>query len=356
MQRQFLTKGMIAAILATGLFACEKDDAVVVPPPSNGQTQTLNGGAGGASAVNSVYVDLSTDKQDSIKRNSWDLAFYSGSSFRVGLNSTNGASAVMVNKTDINSVTSSDIVLDDLAIALGTAGAFDNIDDIVTGDIGNTVIAEISATDANNKVYVINTEGGSHTATLSLDKLIKVRILRKGNGYTLQYAKLSETTFKTVDILKDAAYNFKHFSFTSNALVNAEPEKAKWDIMWTWSIYYGGTGAGAYPYGYSDVVFTNVLSGAQTAEKIYANSTVRNSAYDAYTADSLATVSFNSSFDAIGSKWRATTGTIGVKTDRFYLVKDAAGNVYKLKFISFTTQDGGVRGKPVIEYKLVKKG
>jgi hypothetical protein len=37
------------------------------------------------------------------------------------------------------------------------------------------------------------------------------------------------------------------------------------------------------------------------------------------------------------------------------VVKDAIGNVYKLKFLNFTSADGGERGYPNIEYKLVKK-
>jgi hypothetical protein len=37
------------------------------------------------------------------------------------------------------------------------------------------------------------------------------------------------------------------------------------------------------------------------------------------------------------------------------MVKDATGNVYKLKFLNFTSADGGERGYPNIEYKLVKK-
>jgi hypothetical protein len=60
----------------------------------------------------------------------------------------------------------------------------------------------------------------------------------------------------------------------------------------------------------------------------------------------------------IGSKWRTTApgGTTGIKRDRFYVVKDPLGNVYKLKFVSMGLgADGGERGKPVVEYKLVKK-
>ncbi|RYX87115.1 hypothetical protein EON73_02050, partial [bacterium] len=69
----------------------------------------------------------------------------------------------------------------------------------------------------------------------------------------------------------------------------------------------------------------------------------------------IAAVAFKTERDVIGSKWRGTTGTVGVRADRYYVVKDGAGNVYKLKFVSFISNDGGTRGKPVIEYKLVKR-
>ncbi|MFN3381839.1 MAG: HmuY family protein [Runella zeae] len=44
-----------------------------------------------------------------------------------------------------------------------------------------------------------------------------------------------------------------------------------------------------------------------------------------------------------------------MKTDRFYIIKDPNGNYYKLKFISFHPSEGGTRGRPIIDYKLVKK-
>jgi hypothetical protein len=109
-------------------------------------------------------------------------------------------------------------------------------------------------------------------------------------------------------------------------------------------------GTNDIPYYFADQVFINSLGGTTAAEVLTSTGT-----YDAYTESNIATTTFKNDRMVIGSNWRATTGTIGVKTDRFYVVKDAAGNVYKLKFVSFTTQDGGERGKPKIEFKLVKK-
>ena len=315
---------------------------------SDGTSIQLNGIAGaeaGSSAGNSVFLDLSANAQTPVLRDSWDLGFNSGTDFRVVLNNTNGASAVMINKSDITTVTDKDIDITTLALGQG-AGTF-ALYDGVTGDLTKTVIKEISATDADNKVYVINRRGGSATV-LPVDQIYKVRVLRKGTGYTLQYAKLNDTAFKTLDITKDAAYNFQFASLEKGATVSAEPVKARWDIVWGYSMYFTGT----TPYAFSDLVFLNQYAGVTAAEILTTTAT-----YEAFAESNLAAVTFSADRDVIGSKWRVTSGgTVGVKNDRFYVIKDTAGNIYKLRFINFHASDGGERGKPKLEYKLVKKG
>ena len=217
------------------------------------------------------------------------------------------------------------------------------------GVFANTVIAAVSATEADNKVYIINRGVGGGTPKKDM---IKVRILRNGTNYTLQYAGLTETTFKTVSITKDPTRNFSFFSITNNAIVDVEPTKAKWDIVWSGGIFQTVLSATEIaPYYFSDQVYINHLAGVSAAEVLTSAVT-----YDAFAEANIASQTFLTNRSAIGSKWRATTGTIGVKTDRFYVVKDAAGNVYKLKFLNFHSADGGERGYPNIDYKLVKKG
>jgi hypothetical protein len=288
---------------------------------------------------------LSANRQTAVSRDSWDLGFYNGSSFRVIINSSNGASAIKVDKTDINAVSAADIDPNTLIVGLGE-GSFDLYDDI-TGDLNKTVIAEVSANAADNKVYVINRKGGSG-AVLPSDELYKIRIIRKDDGYTLQYARLNETSFNTLDINKHTETHFEYFSFLSGA-VKVEPAKDRWDFSWGWSMYITGT----IPYGFSDLVFLNIHDGVQAAEVIVSEV----STFADFKESDLNKITFSAERDVIGSKWRTTSGgTVGVKTDRFYLIKDSAGNVYKLKFVSFHANDGGERGKPVIEYVLVKKG
>ncbi len=337
------------AALAVVLSSCSKDaEPIVVVPPSDGNTLTLNGIAGtepGTSAANAVYVDFSTDAATAVNRDSWDLGFHAGSAFKVILNAGNASSAKKINKNDLNLVTAADISPSEL-IAYQGNGTLDLIDDPTQASIlTKTVIDEVSATDADNKVYIINRKGAS--TTISEADLYKVRILRKNNGYALQYAQLSATSFKTVDIVKDPKFNFQNVSLLTGKTLNAEPEKANWDLVWGYSMYYTAT----MPYPFSDLIFINNLGGTQAAEVL--TTTV---AYADYQASHLASTTFSANRSVIGANWRVTSPatSAGVKTDRFYVIKDAAGHAYKLKFVSFTEKDGGVRGKPVLEYKLVK--
>ncbi len=358
MKMNTITKFGWVATIAFAISACSRDaDPTPDIPPSEGTEMTLDGGEGGSSAQNSVFVDLSAAMQSSVKRESWDLGFYSGSQFRVKLNNTSGASAIQVDATDLNDVDENTLDLEDLAIPLGTPGEFSLFDD-VSGDITKTVIAEVSSTEAENKVYVVNPIGGSHGATIDADKVYKIRILRSGDDYTLQYAKLNASSYETLTIAKDANYNFKYVSFVSGE-VTVEPAKADWDFEWTWSLDAGTMPTGAtYPYGFSDLVFINHLGGVTATEVL-----VETVAYADFGEADLAGITFSADRNTIGANWRSTAPATGAKQDRFYVIKDSAGNIYKVRFISMGAQsgetppaDGGKRGYPELEYQLVKRG
>ncbi|WP_113661813.1 HmuY family protein [Pedobacter nanyangensis] len=351
---------MAVALLAFTFTACKKDDKEpeIVVPVSDGSTMTLNGliaSETGSAAGNSVYVDFSADKQTSVARASWDLAFYSGSDFRVALNNTSSAGAKVLSATSLTAVGETDTVGLTLAFnqmaPLATDFAFyDNIN----GNIASTVIPAVSATATENKVVILNRGTGGGIGSRSWIKLLVSR--NTSGGYTVQYGTIKQTTgFKSVDVSKDAGFNFKFLSLTSGATVNVEPAKSSWDIVWGYSVYQTSFGGVTVPYNFSDLVFLNTLGGVTAAQISTTTKT-----YAAYAEADVANTTFSSARDVIGSNWRvtsvtATSGPIGVNANVFYVVKDGSGNVYKLKFNSFISNDGGTRGKPVIEYKLVKK-
>jgi len=336
---------LLCAGIIVAAVSCTKDEAAPAVVVSDGTTQTLSGGAGGASAVNSTFLDISTDKQDSVVRSSWDLGFYCGSDFRVVINNTTTALGKVLTKTDLTQVGAADTMGVSLAISY-SASDFAMIDTI-TGDLTKTLIPAVSATDASNNVVILNRGTGGGVAARPW---IKLRVLRNGTGYTLQYAGITETTFKTISITKDDLYNFKYISFDKGA-VTVEPQSKLWDIEWTYAMYQTPYGSGYIPYAFSDMVLINKLAGVTAAQVLTSRVSYAN-----YSDTSIANTTFSSDRHIIGSNWRSTQPATGVYTDRFYVIKDASGNVYKLRFNSMGVNDGGTRGYPQLEYKLVKKG
>lgn len=303
---------------------------------STGSSLKLEGGEGGASAVNSVFVDFSGNEQISTARKSWNFGFSTGSDFGVILNNTTASTAIEATNQSLDakiSAADSAAYVAKLIIG-GGEGNFDIVDDVL-GDLSKSVIKE-------GKVYIVSL-GESQTP------LYKVKVSKKdANTYTIQYAKSNETAVKSLDVAKNAAYNFVYASITTDKVVSVQPEKAKWDIEWTRAMYKTGT----LPYIFSDFVYINGKGGVQAAEVL-----VSTVAYDKYGVSNVASTEFSSAIDVIGSKWRSGGGPNAlpaVKTDRFYVVKDAANNVYKVRFVSMSGGDGGERGYPVVEYALVK--
>jgi hypothetical protein len=331
-----------AALLAFS--ACKKDvDPVFNVPPSTGAEIQLNGIAGtesGANAANAVYLDLSAAKQTPVLRSAWDLGFYCGSDFRVVLNNFAVAGAKVLAANNLADVTAADTV----GLTLSTSqfnplppdlAYFDNI----AGDLTKTVIPAISAVDADNKVIILNRGTGGGIAARPW---VKLRVLRNAaGGYTLQYAGIQETTFKTVSF--------------ENGVVDAQPEKEKWDLVWSYSVFESNFGAGPVPYNFSDLIAVNYLAGVTVSTKIYASAATATAAYTNFNKDSVANASFSSARWAIGSSWRSTQPATGARQDRFYIIKDATGNYYKLKCESMGIgTDGGTRGKPAFKYSLIQ--
>ena len=344
---------IILWVLTFSYLGCKKDSVHFdYLRPSKGDTTTLIGLAGterGDSAANSVFIDLSKEVQTDVARSSWDLGFYCGTDdFRVIINNSYGATAVGVDK-GMAAVTAADSSANEPALTLNKTTGTASTVDLVTGDsttyIKGTVIESISANDASNKTYIIKRGNDSRAFNTKLQlRAILVRITRATNGYNVTYGPLGVSSFSTVLINKDASYNFKYLSFNS-ATATVEPSKLLWDFEYGATTYTNGTN----PVFRSDFVMINFMGGVKAAQIM----TATKSFADFAKAD-LANVTWLGTRDVIGTNWfnvkasdasAAPGGSLPVYSDRFYVIKDAKGNVYKLSFAG-----GGGRGKPIIQY------
>ena len=319
---------------------------------------------GGPNQQNQVYVDLSTNTTTSIQRDSWDLGFYSGSDFRVKLNGSIYMATAALSATDIDAINSSNEDVQDLQpqVAVGTFQAENTAYvDAPNGNISETAIAEISDNDSENYVYILNLgfevgtetpETGSVSISGNERGWKKIRILKNGDNYILQYADLDATTHKEITISKTNDYNFTFFSFNTESVVSVEPASTNWDLNFTVFTNeiprYGS-------YGYSDYITNNILSNVGT----YTVDTEVDTelSYDTFTlADVINADLINNDQRSIGSSWRNGGGPgtqPSLKDNVFYIISDTDGNLYKLKFLAMTNESGE-RGYPEFVYSLLQ--
>ncbi|KAB5489520.1 HmuY family protein [Flagellimonas hadalis] len=333
---------------------------------------------GGSNQPNQVYFDFSTGVQTAVRRDLWEIGLYNGTENRVFLNASLSVSAVkLTGVTDLLSVTESselpapmelnalDAMFQPTTVNVSTVAEllvglpvgynqYGNLEagisftDSPEGTLEGTAFAEISTTAEENYVYLVSlgkeiptepAETGSINTTGDLRDIIKVRILSDGNSYTIQYADLNETTaFSEVTVPKDAAHNITAFSLTNGETVSVEPAKEEWDINLSGVFtYYGYQGPIAAGLTYSDYVVHNTLGGVGLYQvtiegdvPTYANFTMADVDESALVYDNRAVV---------GSGWRDTFGGV-VNTGRYYVLKDADGNYYKLNFTAYTSTEG----------------
>ncbi len=341
---------------------------------------------GGVNYTNSVYIDLSGQNTTTVRRDAWELAFNSGSENKVFLNNSLRVTAAELSDfTDLNVISSATQFSPALEIDVynpftqqAETKIVNTIEEYKEGvkqsysmygsyadhrDGSETAISSISSTDDDNKVYLvymgseIPTEPGSGSTNHSGDDRgwYKVRILMDGDNYKLQYAELEATSFKEEIISKDSNYNAIAFSLKEEKTVSTEPAQDKWDI------YFAGVFGAENGPTYTDYVLHNTLGGTglyqvttyEVVEGVTTNFDVPS--YEDFSLTDVEETSIDyDTRNIIGSGWRNPfAGPVAiVKDDRYYIIKDAAGNYYKLRF-NAVVNENNERGNPKLEYELL---
>lgn len=338
----------------------DNEDPVSIAPTDG---EVVNPDVGGATQPNQVWIDLGTNTQILTKRTDWDLAFYSGSAFKVMLNSSIMMAAGKIpNATDIDLVTEANVATlkDEVQVANFNPANVVYIDD-VNGNFpsGYTAIEEIKVNDAENAVYLVNMGKEIYTGTVATGSVatggdsrgwMKVQVVRSGDGYKVKYASLNDTTHKELTITKNTAYNYNFVSLKNNKEVPVQPERKKWDISFT---VFTNTITGAGSYIYADFVTINNLGGAGAYEVKVTAPASGVEAYKNFKATDIdqSKLIYNDQ-RVIGSNWRNPVGVNGLEVygDRFYIIKDAEGYYFKLRFTRLTSI-AGERGRPQFEYQ-----
>ncbi|MBU2940965.1 HmuY family protein [Lacinutrix sp. C3R15] len=395
MTNKFLTLILIATTVL--ITSCSSDDnggssEEITTPASTGGI--IDPDVGGFNQPNRVFVDLSTGNQVAVTRNAWEIAVYNGSENRVFINNTLLVSAAELDGiTDITAVTETTVLTSPLTLnaldqtftpttvtvntvaelieglpvnyyQYGDLDAGISFTDSKEGELSGTAFEEISTTDSENNVYIVNlgneiptTNSGTINTTGDARGYLKVRVLTDGNTYTIQYAALSNTTdYSELTVTKDSNYNLTYVSLTDEQVATLEPTSSNWDIDFGGVFsYYGLQGTLAAGLTYSDYTLHNTLGGVGLYEVTVEDDTTPS--YTNFTYADVTEASFVYNDRAIiGSGWRSVdyiTGETTVTEDRYYIVKDTDNNYYKLRFTAVESENGE-RGYPQFQYELLQ--
>jgi len=357
---------LVGASLISQSCINDNEDAVAVAPVEGSIADPK---VGGATQPNQVWIDLSDvddngkPKQTLTKRTDWDLALYTGSNFKVVLNSSIMMAASKIpNVTNFNQVTEASVssLMTQVQVANFNPANEVYIDD-VKGNFptGYTAIEDVKAVDSENAIYLVNMGKEIYTGTVAIGSVAtggdnrgwkKVQIVRAGEGYKVKSADLNGDNYFEISVTKNANYNYNFISLKDKKEVFIQPEKNKWDICFT---VFTNIIQGAGSYIYADFVNNNNVGGVGAYEVVVTS----GSGLDAYNNFKLANVDQSkfvyNDHRVIGANWRNPVGTNGLEVygDRFYVIKDADGYYFKLKFTRLTDKDSGERGFPQFEYK-----
>ncbi len=258
----------------------------------------------------------------------WDLGFEtSADGYHVVLNGAKSMFAIATTKTDISAVT--------IADSAGFAGG--RRWDSYRGSMDSTAIGDWRGT---NPVYIIDrgyNETGIHQGWA------KVQVLSvNATEYKVRFAKLNGADDAAVTITKDSSYNLSYLSFSTKAQVMVEPPKATWDLVFSQYTFVFYDIDPPTPYLVTGCLLNryNTYAYADTGNK-----------FEQTNFGSVQTERLINDISAIGYDWKVFNGTkYTVRAGNNYIIRDAGGLYYKLRFTGFYNASG-VKGNPQWEYQ-----
>ncbi len=274
-----------------------------------------------------IFVNFSENEISHAPDKGWTLAFLNGTTNGVILNPALGTTAFQTSFTDLAQV--------NLALVNSQIGSL--IPDLINSALGDslidnpdgskTVFGQINTDSTLSKVFLVANLNNRETKDW-----YKVKVTARNSGYSVQYAKLSESTKKTIQVAKTANYNLSYLSLDENKVVDSpEPSSKKWDISFGPSTVITSTQTTAVISGF---VSLNYIGGA-TATTI---SPAQGLSFESYKYENIVDSTLTSKRNTIGLNWRSAN---------FYIIKDPEGYHYKLRFIMEAA-------KPKIEYILLR--
>ena len=330
------TSWVIWVLLALLMASCFEEDQPVRPYVLPADVDTLS--LQSSIYHHQLYFDFGSGSIVAQNLNSdWILSFEcAAAGYHIRVNSSDFWGIAPTGSTNLDSVFTDDPV-------------YDWRQDSSSGHPDSTAVGEWVSFDQGvpaytNEVYLLGRFDG-----------IEYQLARK-----VQFTSVSETTYTfliadpdqspadTIEVIKDDLYNYRQFSLENNEVIQLEPEKDRWDLLFAqyFTILYTDDGIPAPYYVRGALLNPNQVEAALDTlthflDVDYSHALQRT---------------FSSAQDAIGHDWKSVTvdeasnsAEYKVRPGYTYIVRDTNNDLYKLRFTSYFNASG-IKGYPSIEF------
>lgn len=190
----------------------------------------------------------------------------------------------------------------------------------------------------NSTTYILD-RGYNINGTSRGYKKIRIDSINS-SSFFITYANIDNTNLESVEIIQDSLFNFQYFSFNTDTIINIEPRKDKWDLVFTQytHLFTNNLETPAY-------LVTGVLTNYLNNVTIAIDST---NSFDDINLDVISNYTFSNDQDEIGYNWKTfdfDEQVYSVNTEIIYIIKDMSNRYFKMYFIDFYN-DLGEKGHP----------
>ena len=195
-----------------------------------------------------------------------------------------------------------------------------------------------------NEVYLLGRYDG---IAYNLAKKVQFVSVNE-EAYKFLIGDPDESDLDTLEVVKDNSYSYRQFSIDNNEVIQLEPGKDQWDILFAqyFTILYTDDSIAAPYYVRGALLNPNQVEAALDTSIHFLDVNYANAIQN----------SFSSAQDIIGHDWKSVTvdeasnsAEYKVRPGYTYIVRDTNNELYKFRFKSYFNKSG-IKGYPSIEY------
>lgn len=327
MHSKIKTQLLFSGILFFLLSSCRKPE-IAVKPAHRGDVITTSVDIG-SDYKQQVYFSLSQNAVISTNlKTSWDIGFETlPEGFHLVTNSAKAMSVYNSRQTDFYAVKDT--------LGFGKNRTYDS----PTGNLDSTAFGDWRI---EHPVYLVDrgyNEAGIHQG------FKKMQIISlQSDLYTFKIADVNGKNEMSCVVQKNKLKNFMQFSFTSNSVVNIEPGKDSYDLLFS-----------QYTHLYQNPFSTYLVTGVLINLHEVKVARVPDIPFNNISIHDTLTHPFKAHQNTIGFDWKTfnfTTSTYTIDLNKCFIIKDTKGYFYKLHFIDFYNSSG-LKGHPKMEFKKI---